>query len=290
MVESSWVARSRCRKPLLCVVLVSGWLTCATVYADDVANPAGDAAKPADDGGNSKAPSTPALGSVKASLDKSNYEGDRVTFAVPLDVDLREGSGDKEHCARTLPAGLGLRGVGPKTTDGSQLFVIQCYWKSDLEKCQKVKRCTQEQTIDTSPGAYVLISDSVLSQSAPDRWGWSYGALVVPFKFQLTRNREFTGSASVGPYLGYRFDKQGTLGWSLELVGFVGASNVSATDTNGSTKNLAGFTYGLGLLGVVKGNFQLGGVLGFDHVGSGQGFKYNDAPWLAVELGYSFSQ
>ncbi len=40
----------------------------------------------------------------------------------------------------------------------------------------------------------------------------------------------------------------------------------------------------------VKGGFQAGMVCGFDSVGSGQGFRDNNKPWLALQLGYSFSQ
>jgi hypothetical protein len=69
---------------------------------------------------------------------------------------------------------------------------------------------------------------------------------------------------------------------------FAGASNIAVTKDN-STQQLAGFSYGVGLLGVVKGGFQLGAVVGFDSVGN-KDFQYNNDPWIAVELGYSFLQ
>jgi hypothetical protein len=83
------------------------------------------------------------------------------------------------------------------------------------------------------------------------------------------------------------------------LAGFAGVSNISVAKTttdpttmkpSTSTEQLAGFGYGGALMFEVKGGFQAGAVVGWDRVGSGQGFQYNNKPWLALELGYSFSQ
>ena len=161
----------------------------------------------------------------------------------------------------------------------------------------------------------IRISMDTLASNAnpPNRYGFTYGALVVPFKFELTGKKEFKGSASLGPYMGYRLGFESS-GIELALpVLFAGISNVSAakttTTTNSattttpatttttasstdktSTSDLAAFSYGAGVIGILKQTFQFGAVVGFDHAGSGQGFKYNDKPWLAVEIGFQFSQ
>ncbi len=117
--------------------------------------------------------------------------------------------------------------------------------------------------------------------------------------------------------LTYDWDtERGKARWALTAAFFAGVSNVSTAKTtsttttpssttsrattSGSTKSSttmssstqqnAGFGYGVGLLVEVKGGFQAGAVLGFDSIGSGQGFQYNNKPWIALQLGYSFSQ
>jgi hypothetical protein len=115
----------------------------------------------------------------------------------------------------------------------------------------------------------------------------------VPFKFHVTGGKDFTGSATVGPYLGYRADPEGTLGFGVAFVGFLGAANIAVPEkvnNSASTQNLAGFSWGFGIIGTVKGNFQLGGVIGFDRVSANAGYEYNGKPWVALELGYSFLQ
>ena len=145
-------------------------------------------------------------------------------------------------------------------------------------------------------GSAIQIDLTKIQQYEPNRFGFAYGALVVPFKYQLMGSHQFTGSASAGPYLGYKIDFE-SLGWALTPAAFAGASNIAVTNKNtsesNSTSQVAGFSWGGGLLIEIKGGFQGGVVLGWDDVGglsSNQYFQYNDKPWLALQLGYSFSQ
>jgi hypothetical protein len=113
----------------------------------------------------------------------------------------------------------------------------------------------------------------------------------LPFKYHLSGNRDITGATTVGPYLGYHATTS-TLG-GLAVVGFGGASDISVTQqVNGqsTTQSLYGFSYGAGVIATVKGSFQLGAVIGVDHVNKSANYQYNDKPWLAVELGYAFLQ
>ncbi len=256
-----------------------------------------------------------------------NYLGDRVVFVrnVLPSSGVRVEDGVNTYKDVCIPAGFALRGAG-RTADSILFTAIhagsscnpdkerikvcrqeskqecerKCNQKSNQKSKQKCEQeCEQECEKDIKEGATITVPLSVLADNVPDRYGLSYGALVVPFKFQLTHDHQFSGSATVGPYVGYRIDKTSLYGWALTVVGFAGASNISITETktsstgetSNSTKQLAGFSYGLGLLGDVKSSFQLGVVLGFDSVGGGhKTFKYNYMPWLAFELGYSFSQ
>jgi hypothetical protein len=122
------------------------------------------------------------------------------------------------------------------------------------------------------------------------RAGWDYGALAVPFKVQLSGKQAFSGSATLGGYLGYKFPLEGIV---LRPIVFAGASNISTSATTGGTttsQTVAGLSYGFGLLTTIKGSLQAGLVLGFDHVDSSQPYAYNDKPWLSLEIGYSFAQ
>ena len=123
------------------------------------------------------------------------------------------------------------------------------------------------------------------------RWGWEYGALVVPFKMQLGGKHAFTGSASVGAYLGYSLPMWDT-GIVLSPVAFGGATSISVHDNSGkkdSTQSFTGLSYGLGVIGRVKDGFQVGVIFGKDHVDSSN-YPYNDKTWISFEIGYSFAQ
>jgi hypothetical protein len=136
------------------------------------------------------------------------------------------------------------------------------------------------------------VSEDTIDRSPPNRYGLTYGLLAVPFKYHLTGAKEFTGAATVGPYFGYR-TLSSSNGYGISYVGFLGYSNISVMQTvNGqsASQNLASISYGVGAIATVKGNFQLGGVVGFDHVSKDSNYAYNDKPWLAIELGYSFLQ
>jgi hypothetical protein len=141
-------------------------------------------------------------------------------------------------------------------------------------------------------GVDLRVPKEALQRSPPNRYGLTYGLLAVPFKYQLTGPKEFTGSATVGPYFGYR-TMSSSRGYGISYIAFLGYSNISVTQVvNGESKsqNLASIGYGIGAVATVKGNFQLGAVLGFDHVSKDSDYKYNNKPWLAVEFGYSFLQ
>jgi hypothetical protein len=124
------------------------------------------------------------------------------------------------------------------------------------------------------------------------RVGWDYGALVVPFKMQLSDGKPFTGSASVGGYLGYRFPLFDT-GLVFSPVAFAGASNILTSATTGgktTSQTVAGISYGFGLITDVKDGFQAGVIYGYDHVNSAQPYLYNNKPWISFEIGYSFAK
>lgn len=154
-------------------------------------------------------------------------------------------------------------------------------------------KCPQVQDSDALPLfmgdlAYITAEDA---GNADYRGGFDFGVLAVPFKVEMTGKQAFASSATLGGYVGYRIPWTDT-GLVFSPVIFAGASNISVPTAPGSsstTETVAGLSYGAGLITTVKDSFQLGIVVGFDHVDSPT-YAYNDKPWLSLEIGYSFAQ
>ncbi len=189
---------------------------------------------------------------------------------------------DKSKTA-CLPAATTLTVIG---MDGSD-------YKVELAGGKNVAKCdfpagTEAESLGNV--AYT-VGKSDFENSGFTRRGATYGALVVPFKYQLKGEKQFTGGASVGGYAGYKFESLNNLGITATPILFMGASSVSVKgDTADSTKNLMGFTYGFGLVGTFQNSFQSGLVIGWDRVGKSDGYKYNGKPWIALQIGFSFLQ
>jgi len=207
--------------------------------------------------------------------DNANYLGDRITFPVRINVKIE----NVDYC---IPAGTPLKGLGAADSNGNVLFHVSSY--------RTYKACDGKTAIPDDI-AFEIGSD-VLKANVPDRIGITYGALVVPYKYHLNGSKEFSGGTTVGPYFGYRFDRN-SIGLGIKIIGFVGGSSISVTqnvDGNDTTQNLAGFSYGLGIIGQAKNEFQMGVIFGADRVSQSAHYVDNGKLWLAVGLGYSFSE
>jgi len=206
--------------------------------------------------------------------DADNYLGDRIRFAVKVEVTQR-----RSQAKVCIPPLTRMSVIGKQDQD----LVVKI--RDGATDCDK-------KPIDT--GEAYLLSLTEVSQSGLARTGSTYGALIVPFKWHMQGDREVTGSSTVGAYLGYRFETANAIGYTLTPVAFMGASNVSVAKTgaNGEATNesLFGFSAGFGLIGTFKKDFQAGVVVGWDHVNKSAGYQYNGKPWLALEIGFSFMQ
>lgn len=215
---------------------------------------------------------TPLLASAQIENDRENYYGDRIQTAVDMKA---TGPGGAEVC---IPARTGMVVVGQ---DDKGLYAKL--------GSKGIKDCKSKADLSDST-AYVIAFDD-LRRSGTTRTGATYGMLVVPFKYQTSGKKDFTGSASVGGYLGYRFETLRNLGMTATPILFMGASNVAVPNSATSTSdNVMGFSYGLGLVGTFKNAFQAGVVVGWDRVGNGVGYQYNGKPWVALEIGFAFLQ
>jgi hypothetical protein len=96
----------------------------------------------------------------------------------------------------------------------------------------------------------------------------------------------------MGPYLGYRLSKA-SYGLEVKFIGFLGATTASVNqNVNGqnTTQSLAGFSYGVGVIGEIKKSFQLGFVIGVDKFSDSLAYPNSGQPWLAVSLGFEFDK
>lgn len=135
--------------------------------------------------------------------------------------------------------------------------------------------------------SYDVPRQMILEDRDRERFGWTYGALVTPFKF-YTKDREFSAGASVGPYLGYRLhDRQGS---SSVLALAIGAATANVTTNNAdgssSNSNATGLTVGLAYLLDVKGAFNVGFIAGSDFFSKSQHIPTSNKLWLGLSFGY----
>lgn len=219
--------------------------------------------------------------------DKSNYMSDRVKFqfaravlVVDMTVTPRAAS------PACLPAFTTMRGIGTLDVDSNtqSAFIV-----TELTE-DRGHRCRGKSVV--AEGDVVVLAPEELVGTPPDRYGLTYGTLMVPFKYHMRGEKRFSAGASVGGYMGFRQDRSGKTGLATQYIVFLGATSVAVPQTvDGATttQNMAGVSYGIGVLGTLKDSFQMGLVLGADRVNSSAGYKDNGKPWLAVSLGYSFS-
>jgi len=235
---------------------------------------------------------------VVVSNDKTNYRSDRVKYTFPISVSRVDTSQKSlpqvDACA---PAFTTLQGVGSLLigNETKQAFVVTSKdtpaGGKKVEAGQIVMGCTGPTTL-VSKDDVVVIPDALLVSSPPDRYGLTYGTLMVPFKYHFRGDKDFSGGTSVGGYLGFRQDKSGVTGLAVQYVAFLGAATIEVPQTvDGATttQNMTGVSYGLGLLGTVKDSFHMGLILGADRVNANAGYKDNGKAWLAVSLGFAFS-
>lgn len=142
-------------------------------------------------------------------------------------------------------------------------------------------------------GDVYKIPKDVLVQYGYFRSGWVYGALLVPYKYHLD-DKSFSSATTIGPYLGYRM---GGLGVETAFIGSFGLSSLSVANPSGSgdTSTIQGFSAAIGLIGGVSkstGPMRFGIMFGKDWAGSNSAvpYKHEGKTWVAVQIGFSFSE
>ncbi len=219
-----------------------------------------------------------ALPAFAAGSDDLNVQGDKLSF--PVDVPAKIGNTD-----RCIPAKTPLRGMYTET-DGNNKTV----WVRLGNVFGTPTDCKDGTPLPANVA--MAIDQRHFTHTPPSRYGLTYGALVVPFKYHVKGSKEFKGGSTVAPYFGYRSDGN-DLGFGAKFIGFLGASTVAVEQEVGGktqSQNLAGFSYGLGVIGQVKSDFQMGLVIGAERISKSARYADNGKMWLAVSLGFDFAK
>jgi hypothetical protein len=127
------------------------------------------------------------------------------------------------------------------------------------------------------------------------RMGFTWGGLVVPYKFYVA-DRSFQSNSSALGYVGYEGYFPG-----VSLAGIVAtgpgttpttqttaASPTSSTAATSKTTTAVTYTAATGVVATFGGALKFGLVVGWDWQGHGQNFKYEGKTWLALSIGAGF--
>ncbi len=242
--------------------------------------------------------------------DDDNYISDRLSFSVGIWVTRIDLSVQTEPLDQTCaPAGTQLRGIGVRNVklDGeaeavrTTLFLVEKIGKN-LNPVGHIKNLfTDVEAIPCGEGSgappleagqVVLLRQDRIESLNPVRKGLTYGALMVPYKYHRGGEKGFSSAASLGGYLGYRIDRTGFTGFETNFIGFFGGANVAVPETTGGTTSLSnrtGVSYGVGILATVKDEFQIGLVVGRDRIDDAANYVRNGRTWVALSLGYEYS-
>lgn len=243
------------------------------------------------------------LGTISPNVQKvsqadanNDFTGDR--FFAPIDFIARLNDGKDTVC---IPAGTYLRGLSVESATGiNAVLITQKPWghllQTDTQFKKYLNKCSEkgslEATVVAETNPELTISKENVDHITWHREGLTYGMLVVPYKYHLAGAKDLTGESSIGTYIGYKQDFISD--FSLTIAPFAGLSTVPVTQSNAtagtsSTTNVAAFSYGLGFIGEIKHKVQFGLVFGADRTGSDSGYKDDGKGWVALAVGYSFS-
>lgn len=222
--------------------------------------------------------------------DATVFISDQIQLNVAQAVKLIDLSAqEKTAIYACAPRNTELRGAGTVEIDNKTypIFVVKnvSLEMEDLATCPVVDSRVLR-------GQIVALSVNEIVSIPPSRYGVTYGTLLIPFKYQIQGDKSFYGGSTLGGYVGYRQDRTFITGMSAQYILFVGGTSVpvvQSVDGRDVEQQLIGVSYGIGLLARVKQNFQIGFVVGADKVSQASNYVNNGKLWVAVSLGFSFS-
>lgn len=133
------------------------------------------------------------------------------------------------------------------------------------------------------PTTSYKINKSAIEDIVYRKYGWTYGLLAVPYKYQ-THDKSISFAPSYQAYFGYKRDKNGTAAGPIASFGFTTADIPTGAGTSNSKQ---GISYGLGYLFEIKkgSGFQLIALVGQDRIDTS--YLHNGKTWTSVTFGFS---
>lgn len=138
---------------------------------------------------------------------------------------------------------------------------------------------------------------SDLTRSGATRYGWTYGVLVLPFKY-YRHNSGFSSGLSFGPYLGRRYGMPGSA-FTIAVGAAISSVKGEVKDSAGNitdTPDLQALSATIGIMWDISKKpgikpFKIGIFYGADRVNQGDAVKYenNKKPWWAFQVGFDFT-
>jgi hypothetical protein len=153
-------------------------------------------------------------------------------------------------------------------------------------------------------GSVHRVLASGLIESGAKRKGYAYGFLTMPYKY-FPSDKSFETGVPIGGYLGWR---SGQAGSGKTVAAAVTLGSVKANTVDPNQRDAAGnklvtgnadvaalsFAFG-GMFDLLKSPagkpFKAGVFVGWDFVNEDPGidYRHNRKPWIAIQLGYDFT-
>lgn len=161
--------------------------------------------------------------------------------------------------------------------DGTVVLLDITSVNSELDEARK--------TLMLDSFVYVDTSDTDLTLYLRKWDAVGHGGLVVPFKVSLKDKTLSTKSVSLGYYL--QVPRWRTAGGTV--IGPIYSFGLSSITRSESENTELGLTLALGFVWALEEKFQIGVIIGKDHLGDDT-WKYEDETWVSAMVGFNFLQ
>jgi hypothetical protein len=156
--------------------------------------------------------------------------------------------------------------------------------------------CGSEATQPVKYGETYTFTADQLAKNDYYRQGFTWGGLVVPFKFYF-KDKSIKSNSSVVGFVGYEGWFSGVSIASVAAVGLglAPGSSTSTTSTttttsttSASTSTAATYTAAVGFIATFGGVVKAGVMFGRDYQGNAAAFPYENKTWMALSIGAGF--
>ncbi len=177
----------------------------------------------------------------------------------------------KTDCANRLRAlsGMKIKVQNANASSGMDLVIVT----------EGQELSSNDKDIIHDNGELYVVEEKDLLLYPYQRTGLAWGALTVPYKYNLT-TKQINADASVGPFIGWVFEHNA---FAITWLGSFGFTPPSSQQANQGTQTAYHWAVGMLFTAKKRTGFQAGLVYGQDQQG-----QTSNQPWVALALGYSF--